>query len=109
MAAVEVPGLPGVIFYTAPSTSEKMVAMKRPSYQKGDYPAHLQRYAGQAAGAGRACKGRRGPAFRICMTEQTANLVNHNPPQRKKVRKYRRIVGSGGAAFRAGAPEPLGR
>lgn len=77
MAAFSVQGVPGVIAYLRPSHARPeapMLMIKRPSFPKGEVPAHLQPYLGQARGAPRACKGRKGQAYRECLIRETARL-----------------------------------
>ena len=77
MAAFAVQGIPGVIAYLRPSHARPdapLLMIKRPSYPKGFFPEHLRAFAGQAKAAPRACKGRTGQGYRLCLVKETAHL-----------------------------------
>jgi len=77
MAAFTVAGVPGVIAYLRPSHARPdapLLMVKRPSYEKGEFPPHLKTYAGQVREAPRKCKGKKGQGYRECLIKETAGL-----------------------------------
>jgi hypothetical protein len=55
------------IAYDAPAHSTHVVQIKRASFMKGEYPAHLKPYAGQIKECPVQCKGKKGLDFRACL------------------------------------------
>jgi len=74
MAGIPLSQSGSAILYLAPSTSTRIVAIKRPSFAKGEFPAHLKTYAGQARNAPVACKGKKGQSYRECLIRETKSL-----------------------------------
>lgn len=77
MAAFTVAGIPGVIAYLRPSHARPdapLLMVKRPSYEKGEFPPHLRPFAGQARHAPVACKGKKAQGYRECLIKETAGL-----------------------------------
>lgn len=49
-----------------------ILVFKRPSFEKGEFPAHLKPYAGQIKKCPVECKGRKGQAYRECLIKCAA-------------------------------------
>lgn len=74
MAGIPLSDVGRAIIYLAPSTSTRLIALKRASYAKGEFPPHLQKFAGQVKAAPKACKGKKGQSYRECLIKETAGL-----------------------------------
>lgn len=67
MGAIPLNQIGRAIVYDAPSTSTHVAQIKKASYMKGEYPAHLKPYAGQIKECPVKCKGKTGMDFAGCL------------------------------------------
>ncbi len=74
MAGIPLNEIGKAILYLAPTTSTRLVAIKRASFAKGETPSHLKPFLGQVKAAPKACKGKKGQSYRECLIKETAGL-----------------------------------
>lgn len=78
MAGIPLTSLREAIAYPCPAHSQRGICWKRPSFEKGEVPDHLESFAEDAAGtigaAAVECEGETGQDFAACMRRETAHL-----------------------------------
>ena len=76
MAGIPLSEMSRVIVYRPPAHIKpgSILVMKRPSFEKGEFPEHLRPYAGQIRECPVMCKGRKGQAYRECLIKCAAKV-----------------------------------
>jgi hypothetical protein len=72
MGAIPLQDVGKAIAYDAPSTSDRIVQIKRASYPKGYFPPHLKPFAGQIRECPGQCKGKTGRGYADCLRKCAA-------------------------------------
>ena len=70
MGAIPLSEVGKAILYTAPSTSTRVVCLKKASYPKGHFPEHLKKFAADLSGLNKCpvgCKGETGLSYSGCL------------------------------------------
>lgn len=77
MGAIPLTEVGKAIVYDAPSTSTHVAQIKKASYMKGEYPAHLKAFAGQIRDCPPACKGKTGQSYSACLRKCASKVKKH--------------------------------
>lgn len=89
MAAFKLTELDNLVAYKPPTTAKHQVfgsVVKRPSYEKGQYPAQLKPYAGQIRECPVKCAGRKGQEYVRCLKACASSVAK---PAEEKISRRR--------------------